>query len=88
MSSFQIKSKSYLTELVRLASNSPKTFGCEKIVVDGTVKRLTIPIDARYAMMVLESIRYRNSSKISLETNQNSNKFYWNADIMVLLMIY
>lgn len=71
MSSFSDQSKSYLTELVRLASNSPKAFSYEKIVVDGTVKRLTIPIDARYAIISLESVDTGIAARF-LETNQTT----------------
>lgn len=55
MSSFSDQSKSYLEQLVKIATNSPKAIGYESITVDGTVKRLTVPIDTTYALMVLES---------------------------------
>lgn len=55
MSSFSDQSKSYLEQLVKIATNSPKAIGYESIIVDGTVKRLTVPLDATYALMVLES---------------------------------
>ena len=50
------QSKSYLKELVRIALNSPKAFAYEKITVDGTVKKLTVPADAKYAIITLESV--------------------------------
>ncbi len=49
------QSKSYLEKLVRIAENSPKALSYESITVDGTVKRLTVPVDATYAYMTLES---------------------------------
>ena len=56
MSSFSDQSKSYLEKLVRIAENSPKAIGYESITLDGTVKRLTPPIDTTYAIATLESV--------------------------------
>ena len=53
--SFSDQSKNYLRELVRVALNSPKCIGYEKITVDGTVKTLTVPSGATYALITLES---------------------------------
>jgi len=52
---FGNQSKSYLSILSKLAQNSFKACGFEQILVDGTIQNLTIPTDARYAVMVLES---------------------------------
>jgi len=52
---FGNQSKSYLALLARYANNSFKAFSYERITVDGTVKNLTIPDGAKYALMVLES---------------------------------
>ncbi len=52
---FGNQSKSFLSELVRLGSNSFKSFGYESIIVDSTVKALTIPSGAKYAILSLES---------------------------------
>ena len=49
------QSKSYLSQLVKSALNSPVPFGYEKITVDGTVKNLTIPTGATYATVTIES---------------------------------
>lgn len=55
MSSFSDQSKDYLKELVRIALNSPKSIGYEKITVDSTIKNLTVPAGATYAIITLES---------------------------------
>ena len=52
---FGNQSKSYLDLLVRYGLNSPKSFAFEQITVDGAVKTLTVPADAKYAICVLES---------------------------------
>lgn len=52
---FGNQSKSYLDLLVRFGLNSVKSFGYEQIAVDNTVKGLTIPEGAKYAICVLES---------------------------------
>lgn len=54
-SEFGNQSKSYLSSLVKIALNGFKAFWYEKIVVDGTVKRLTVPATARYALMKIVS---------------------------------
>lgn len=52
---FGNQSKSYLSKLLRANLNSFKSCGYEKITVDGTVKGLTIPTDAKYAVCSLVS---------------------------------
>jgi len=49
------QSKSYLSDLLKLGNNSFKAFGYESITIDGTVKTLTIPTGAKYAMYTVES---------------------------------
>lgn len=49
------QSKSFLSILQRLGLNSFKSFGYESIAVDSSIKRLTIPTGAKYAVLVLES---------------------------------
>jgi len=75
MSSFSDQSKSYLKELVRVALNSPKAIGYEKITVDGTIKNLTVPVGATYAKITLESAdtsgiaaRFLQSKAITITT--------------------
>jgi hypothetical protein len=45
----------YLYQLKQNALNSFKAFGYESITVNGTVKNLTIPADAKYAVLEFES---------------------------------
>ncbi len=52
---FGNQSKSYLSRLQRSALNSFKAFSYESITVDGTVKTLTIPSGAKYALVTVES---------------------------------
>lgn len=52
---FGNQSKSYLSRLLRGNLNSFKAIGYEAITVDGTVKALTIPSGAKYALMRIES---------------------------------
>lgn len=52
---FGNQSKSYLSLLVRNAINGFKAFSYQALTVDNTVKQLTIPTDAKYALMTLES---------------------------------
>lgn len=49
------QSKSYLSKVLQQALNGFKAFSYEAISVDNTVKNLTIPTDAKYALCVLES---------------------------------
>lgn len=62
------QSKSYLRELLRTALNSPKAIGYEKITVDGTIKKLTVPADATYAKITLESADLTGVAARFLET--------------------
>jgi len=55
MSFLTDNSKTYLRELVRQGLNDLEAFGYQKIVVDGTVQSLTIPTDAKIAVMSLVS---------------------------------
>ncbi len=52
---FGNQSKSYLSLLVRNALNGFKAFSYQALTVDATVKQLTIPDGAVYALMTLES---------------------------------
>lgn len=52
---FGNQSKSYLSQLVQLGLNSPKAFGYQQLSVDATVKNLTIPTGATYAIITVES---------------------------------
>ncbi len=63
------QSKSYLQQLVKIALNSPKAIGYEKITVDGTVKKLTVPLDATYAKITLESADTTGIAARFLEVN-------------------
>lgn len=51
------QSKSYLNELVKLSKSDLVSIGYQKLTVDGTVGGvgLTIPTNARYALVVAES---------------------------------
>ena len=49
------QSKSFLSDLVKLGSNSFKSFGYQKITVTGSVSTLTIPAGAKYALVSVES---------------------------------
>ncbi len=49
------QSKSYLEQLLRLGLNSFKACGYEQITVSGSIKNLTIPTDAKYALLSIES---------------------------------
>jgi len=55
MEQFGNQSKSYLSALLKNSNNSFKAFSYESITVDGTVKNLTIPINAKYALITVES---------------------------------
>ena len=55
MSFLTDNSKTYLRELVRQGLNDLEAFAYEKITVDGTVKTLTIPTDAKTAVLALVS---------------------------------
>lgn len=47
--------KDYLKELLQLTRYNMVACGYQKLTVDGTVKSLTIPTGARYALCVLQS---------------------------------
>ncbi len=49
------QSKDYLKELLQLTRYNMIACGYQKLTVDGTVKSLTIPTGARYALCVLQS---------------------------------
>lgn len=67
------QSKSFLSDLVRLGSNSFKAFSYQKLTVDGTVKNLTIPTGTRYALMTYEStVAAGTISARYLETKQTT----------------
>jgi hypothetical protein len=55
------QSKSYESRILRSSINSFKACGYEKITVDNTVKRLTVPTGAKYALLKLESSATGNS---------------------------
>lgn len=55
MSFLTDNSKTYLRELVRQGLNDLEAFAYEKITVDGTVKTLTIPTNAKVAILTLVS---------------------------------
>jgi len=66
------QSKSYLSKLVQQGLNSFKAFSYESITVDGTVKNLTIPADARYALITVESSVTSGVVARYLETKQTT----------------
>ena len=49
------QSKSYLSELIQLTKYNLVGLGYQKLTVDGTVKSLTVPTNATYALLVLDS---------------------------------
>ena len=55
MNFFGNQSKSYLAAILKSWVNSPKAYSYEKITVDGSVKQLTVPADAIFAELMLES---------------------------------
>lgn len=55
MLQFGNQSKSYLSKLLQLGLNSPKAFSYQQLSIDGTVKNLTIPTGAIYALISVES---------------------------------
>lgn len=70
---FGNQSKSYLSNLVRQGLNSFKAFSYQKLTVDGTVRNLTIPTDAKYALMFYESsVASGTVSARYLETKQTT----------------
>lgn len=48
-------SKQFLNELLRITKTHKIALGYQKLTVDGTVKSLTVPATATYALIVLES---------------------------------
>lgn len=65
------QSKSYLSSILKSALNSFKAFSYESITVDGTVKNLTIPADAKYALITVESSVTTGVIARYLETKQS-----------------
>jgi hypothetical protein len=55
MSFLTDNSKTYLRELVRQGLNDLEAFALEKVTVNNTVKTLTVPADAKVAVMSLVS---------------------------------
>jgi len=49
------QSKVYIAKQLQAQLNGFKAFSYQQLTVDGTVKNLTIPANARYALMVMES---------------------------------
>jgi uncharacterized protein YjdB len=49
------QTKSYLSKLVRSALNNPKAIGYQKLSITGTIANLTVPANATYAKLTLES---------------------------------
>ena len=72
MNQFGNQSKSYLAGLLTSALNSFKAYSYESITVDGTVKTLTVPADAKYALMTLESSVLTGIVARYLETRQTT----------------
>ena len=66
------QSKSYLSKLVQQGLNSFKAFSYESITVDGSVKNLTIPTGAKYALMTIESSVVTGVVARYLETKQTT----------------
>lgn len=52
---FGNQSKSYLEALARASANGFKAFGFQQLTVSNTVVNLTIPTDAKYALIIVES---------------------------------
>ena len=67
-------SKSYLRAILSGNLNSPKAFAYEAIIVDGTVKSLTIPSGSLYARMIFQSsiatpaARYLQNKSVAVST--------------------
>jgi hypothetical protein len=55
MSLYADSSKQLLHELLRLTKKNNTAIGYQKLTVDGTVKALTVPATATYALITLES---------------------------------
>lgn len=72
MQQFGNQSKSYLSDLLKGSINSFKAFSYESITVDGTVKTLTVPTDARYALITVESSVTSGVVARYLETKQTT----------------
>lgn len=69
---FGNQSKSYLSSILRNSLNSFKAFSYESITVDGTVKSLTIPSGAKYALITVESSVTSGVVARYLETKQST----------------
>ena len=64
MDLFGNQSKSYLEAILKNIAVGPKAFSYEKIVIDGTVKKLTIPEGATLAKITAESDAGLNTAGI------------------------
>ena len=68
------QSKSYLSELAKLAKYNLVACGYEQITVTGSLSSLTVPTDARYAIIAVESdasgvaVRYLELADITVPT--------------------
>lgn len=75
MNEFGNQSKSFLSELVRLNKYNLIACGYEQLTVTGSVASLTVPTDARYALIEVESsittpsIRYLELGDKTLPTS-------------------
>lgn len=72
MQEFGNQSKSYLSGILRSALNSFKAFSYESITIDGTVKTLTVPDGAKYALITVESSVTSGVIARYLETKQST----------------
>lgn len=52
---FGNQSKSYLSDLVKIALNGFKAFAYQKLTINGTAAKLTVPDGTKYAEIRLES---------------------------------
>lgn len=68
---FGNQSKSYLSELLREQLSNLNAFSYQKLTVDGTVKNLTIPTDAKAALISMESSIAATAARY-LETKQTT----------------
>lgn len=65
------QSKSYLSRLQRSALNSFKAFSYQQLTINNTVQKLTIPTDAKYALIIVESSIATTCARY-LETGQTT----------------
>lgn len=69
---FGNQSKSYLSQILKGNLNSFKAFSYESITVGGTVKTLTVPSGAKYALITVESSVTSGVIARYLETKQTT----------------